>query len=155
MKRIAIAGEIYSSNVGDQAIHACLVYLLKKADPSIEIIPLDISGRTGRAASTVPIRPNQRIALLQSQPGLQPFFPALNLVYDLIQRRRRTAVWKPVLSIANLLVIGGGQLLMDNSLGFPLKLASLTKGTRSLKVPYTITACGVGKSWSPAARSAR
>jgi polysaccharide pyruvyl transferase WcaK-like protein len=153
LKRIAIAGEIYSSNVGDQAIHACLVYLIKKIDPAIEIIPLDISGRSSQVGPRSRMRPNQRIALPQSKPGLRHFFPVLNYAYDLIKKRSRMTAWKPALSQANLLIIGGGQLLMDDSLNFPLKLASLVQAAKTLGVPYTITACGVGKSWSPAARS--
>jgi polysaccharide pyruvyl transferase WcaK-like protein len=153
LKRIAIAGEIYSANVGDQAIHACLAYLLKKVDSSVEVISLDLSGRLRLAGPSNGMRPRQRIALLQSNPGLQPFFPALNVAYDLVRKRKRLAAWEPALSSVDLLVIGGGQLLMDDGLNFPLKLASLVEAAQAQGVPYTITACGVGKPWSAAARS--
>ena len=153
MKRIAIAGEIYSANVGDQAIHTCLSYILKKADPSIEIISLDTSGRSSRVVPAERPTLNQTVALLQSKPGLRLFFPAINFAYDLIKRRKRLALWNPALRSAALLVIGGGQLLMDDGLSFPLKLAGLVQAAQALGVPYTITACGVGKSWSAAARS--
>ncbi|HMD88458.1 MAG TPA: polysaccharide pyruvyl transferase family protein [Anaerolineaceae bacterium] len=153
MKQIAIAGEIYSSNIGDQAIHSCLAYLLKKTDALVDIVSVDISGRASRAALSTRLKPNQRLALLQSNPFLRPFFPALNFADDLIKRRKRLSTWQPALKQADLLVIGGGQLLMDNGLSFPLKLASIVKAAKAQGLPYTITACGVGKSWSAAATS--
>jgi len=154
IKRIAIAGEIYSANIGDQAIYASLAFLLKKTKPSITIVPIDISGRQRKAIASQKSTLTQRIALLQSNPVVGWIFPFANIAFQGLKLKRKLLLdWKASLESVDLLVLGGGQLLFDNALGFPLKLYGVTKLARSLGIPYHISACGVGKSWSLPARS--
>jgi polysaccharide pyruvyl transferase WcaK-like protein len=146
MKRIAVCGEIYSANLGDQAIHACLLHLLKRIDPSIETISLDLSGRTG-----LQIKPSlrQQIAGWQSMPFMNPAYAAANAVYQTVRLKRVYAgPWGQQLRQVHSLVIGGGQLLMDDGLNFPLKVAGAADQAHRLGLPIHFSACGVGRSWS-------
>jgi polysaccharide pyruvyl transferase WcaK-like protein len=146
MKRIAVCGEIYSSNLGDQAIHTCLLHLLKHIDPDIETISLDLSGRTG-----LQVRPGlrQQIAGWQSTPGLNAAFAAANAFYQTVRLTRVYAgPWGQQLRQVQALVIGGGQLLMDDGLNFPLKVAGAADQAHRLGLPIHFCACGVGRSWS-------
>jgi polysaccharide pyruvyl transferase WcaK-like protein len=150
MKRIAVCGEIYSANLGDQAIHACLLHLLKRIDPSIETISLDLSGRTGLHTGFQE-KPGlrQQIAGWQSIPFMNPAYAAANAVYQTVRLKRVYAgPWGQQLRQVHSLVIGGGQLLMDDGLNFPLKVAGAADQAHRLGLPIHFSACGVGRSWS-------
>jgi polysaccharide pyruvyl transferase WcaK-like protein len=151
MKPIAVCGEIYSANLGDQAIHACLLHLLERFQPGIETVSLDLSGRQGGpAAATGGPGLRQRIAAWQSRPVLSAAYGLINLTYLSYRLKRLQAgPWGRSLASAHALVIGGGQLLMDDGLNFPLKVAGAARLARRLGIPYHISACGVGRSWSP------
>jgi polysaccharide pyruvyl transferase WcaK-like protein len=138
VKRIAVCGEINSTNLGDQAIHACLLHLLKRIDPEIETISLDLSGWL-----------EQNTAGPQTQ---RPMGLATKLAYAVKQfvrlQRMYAGPWKRDLASAQALVIGGGQLLMDDGLNFPLKVAGAAAQAHRLTLPVHFSACGVGRSWS-------
>ena len=54
----------------------------------------------------------------------------------------------------NVLIIGGGQILMDNGLYFPMKLACLWECARESGVETVgWFSCGVGAKWSHAAKA--
>jgi polysaccharide pyruvyl transferase WcaK-like protein len=59
-------------------------------------------------------------------------------------------LWESSLSGASALIIGGGQLLMDNHLDFPMKLRDIVRVACSLGVDIHFSACGVGvgRPWS-------
>jgi polysaccharide pyruvyl transferase WcaK-like protein len=150
VKHVAVCGEIYSANAGDQAIHACLLHLLKRLDTGIETVSLDLSGRKGLSTgeqNSPGLR--QRIAMWQSKPVLRRFYILMNAVYQSVHLRRLYAgEWGSALASAQALVIGGGQLLMDDGLNFPIKIAGAASQARRLGLPYHFSGCGVGRSWS-------
>jgi polysaccharide pyruvyl transferase WcaK-like protein len=149
MKRVAVAGEIFSANKGDRAIHDCLLYLLKLLAPAVETISIDISGRFPHVSSLNRMRMSQRVALLQAIPGFRLPLMLLNAGYQPVKMLRgQSYKWRRSLETADLLVVGGGQMLMDDSLNFPLKISALTRLAQKLNLPYHISACGVGESWS-------
>ena len=153
MKTIALAGEAFSRNIGDQAIHTCLGYLLKQQDANLEILSLDISGRSALwdgAASSARYR---FFSNLRALTGSSATHSLVNYVlYWLRKARQQDRIWNPVFEKIDGLVIGGGQLLMDNNLDFPLKLFNLAGLAGKKGIPYHIASCGVGRSWSSMAR---
>lgn len=149
MNRLAISGELYSANVGDRAIHDCLQYLLKRLDPEIEIISVDLSGRISSGSVTERVSLNQRVALLAALPIFYPALMLLNLASQQVkQLRGQHSRWRQKLQTVDLLVMGGGQLLMDDALNFPLKISSLMNVAQSLNLPFCFSACGVGSTYT-------
>ncbi len=149
MITIALAGEAFSRNVGDQAIHACLGYLLNQQDPSYEILSLDISGRSSLPDGAASSIRNQAFSSLKALIGSSTTQTLVNIVLNRLRKeRQRNRIWNPILEKTDWLVIGGGQLLMDNNLDFPLKLFNLAGMARDKEIPFHISSCGVGRSWS-------
>jgi polysaccharide pyruvyl transferase WcaK-like protein len=153
MKTVILAGEVYSQNVGDQAIHACLKYILKEQNPELQVLSLDISGREVPVESEAPRTKNKLVGLINAWSGRGKRKAAMNLAYHrLLAQRKYEQMWSPLFEQADGLVIGGGQLLMDNDLDFPLKLSCLADLAKARRLPVHITACGVGKTWTSQAR---
>ncbi len=147
MRKIVIAGEIYSPNLGDGVIHQCLVYLYQKMNPALEIMPLDISGREGWVPPS-----QQRLTANLSRLGRQSFpklYRWLNVARLTVNYRRFwKSRWRKTLMKAEALIVGGGQLIMDNDLDFPCKLRLLTGLAQEMDIPVYFQAVGVGARWS-------
>jgi len=151
-QRIVIAGEIYSPNLGDGIIHECLRYLFLRHMPEAEILPLDISGRSGwqprdHSGRRTPALP--RIFRRETSP----FFHWLNLArFQANYSHHLQPSWSRLLEDNPILVIGGGKLLMDNQFDFPFKLHKLYQLAASPGIPIHLAACGVGSDWSSLSR---
>ncbi|MFH2040669.1 MAG: polysaccharide pyruvyl transferase family protein [Chloroflexota bacterium] len=149
MKTMALAGEAFSRNIGDQAIHACLGYLLRQQDANLNILSLDISQRSALSDGTTLSARYRFFSSLKALTGFSSVHSLANLVVDRVQKaRQQDRIWNPVFERNDELVIGGGQLLMDNNLDFPLKLFNLTDLASEKKIPFHISSVGVGRSWS-------
>lgn len=142
--RIVIAGETFSYNLGDGVIADSMEFLARHLKPTLDVTLLDISARTGYGPE------NSRAARRMRQHGVRsrPPYEFNLLKWYLVRRRRSLLLWRPILAKAERLIIGGGQLLMDNQLDFPLKLSLLADEARSRRLPYHVLACGVGARWS-------
>jgi polysaccharide pyruvyl transferase WcaK-like protein len=149
-RRVVIAGEVYSPNLGDGIISETMRYIFTQVDPGLEVIPLDISGRQTSNPDT-PISSLTRLKVIdlvrRYAPALYARLNAARLEYHF--RRGLGDRWRQTLAGADALVIGGGQLLMDDFLDFPTKLAQLGRLAREIDLPLHISACGVGNDWSP------
>jgi polysaccharide pyruvyl transferase WcaK-like protein len=142
-KRIVIAGETYSSNLGDGVIFETLRHLFSLADPSILVAPLDISGRTGWKGDA-----QNDISKNKNDPLMARFSTAKAVRLTVRNSLRTNPAWIPLLTEADLLVIGGGKLLMDQRLNFPVKLNNLVRAANRFGVAVHFSACGVGEYWS-------
>lgn len=151
MARIAICGETYSENLGDGVIADSLTWLLRQADPGVTVSKLDFSGKTGfgdkdrvDASSANGIR-----VLHRSLARLSIYRKGVILpVWYGGKRNRLGRLWREQLAGCDLVLIGGGQLLMDNDLGFPLRIHELIGIARGLNKRVAFYACGVGENWS-------
>jgi polysaccharide pyruvyl transferase WcaK-like protein len=149
MRRIVLAGEVYSLNLGDGLIADTLRYLLLQVIPGSQVDYLDISRRAGWQEPGVGY--TLRRALFEfGQAHLGGVYTWLNgMRLELWLRQGSLAAWREQLREADALVIGGGQLLMDNQLNFPYKLGGVAQAAREMGVPVHLAACGVGDPWSP------
>lgn len=150
--RIVIAGEIFSQNLGDGIIYECLRFLFQRQLPRVEIIPLDISGRS------VWVEPTKKQTLrLIAQSRIRNNAPAVHSLLNLVHLHRLYnkhlhKEWSSIIQDADLIVIGGGKLLMDNHLDFPFKLSHIAHLANQFSKPVHFISCGVGEKWSDAAR---
>lgn len=151
-RRIAIAAEIFSTNLGDGVIYESLRYLINRIDRNIEILPLDISGRiTWYLTDPYASYRLKLIALGKIKTAW--LYAQLNLLrLRLAHKRRIDQVWSRILSQVDTVIIGGGQLLMDNYLDFPYKLNRLATLAKNKNIPVHLSSIGVGKNWSAEAK---
>jgi polysaccharide pyruvyl transferase WcaK-like protein len=151
MPTVAICGEKYSSNLGDGVIADCLEWLIGHERPDVAVRTVDMSRKTAFSAE----------AEVTVEGAGRPRSRARDLIPGFVRRSIREAQWErgpgprlhrhaaEILRGCDALVIGGGQLLMDNNLRFPMKIRSVTSAARAVGVPKM--ACfgvGVGGKWS-------
>ncbi|MDO8970343.1 MAG: polysaccharide pyruvyl transferase family protein [Saprospiraceae bacterium] len=154
MKTIVVAAETFSPNIGDQLIFTCLSHVLQQIEPGLKILPLDLSHHVqpdGTIGSGDEVPLYKRLARFGEEHLGAPY-ALLNACLQWLRDRRAMPSRKALLIEADLLLIGGGQLLMDNHLGFPVKLLNLTRLAQQMGVPYHLVSCGVGSQWSPPGR---
>lgn len=149
--QINICGEIFSQNLGDGVIGISLAWLLKKARATAEVCFVDISGRPGFeaedffcAGSQNRLRSLHRLFLKNSVYKRVTIFP----IWYFSKRKRYVRIWQEALKECDLVLIGGGQLLMDNSLDFPLKIRELVRVAHGMNKGIAYYSCGVGRKWS-------
>lgn len=158
-EKILIAGETFSENLGDGVIAETLGYACSLARHGAEIRFLDLSGRTDFYDDTSflseQLRSGARTGVARvrarGSAGISQLSPE---ILEMLRWRFRglrskfLAQAEVALAWADVVVIGGGQLLMDNDLYFPLRLSSLVSLAKSKRVSVHIVACGVGRTWS-------
>lgn len=140
----------FSPNVGDGIIADCLAHAIRKTVPGARVEMLDLSGRG--AFGQVVVR-NRALALRVL--GWLP--PSLRraVVRARIGRMldRAEPGWARVVKGANLAILGGGQILADADLNFPLKVARAVKVVKAARVPLVLHAVGVQGGWSSEGRA--
>ncbi len=157
---ILIVGEADSANLGDRAIHVTLRRLFESRGHRVR--GWDLSrGRYARldaeaAADGDAGQPRRRLrtrlfALLDRAPD------AVQRAAVYVGRRRRFLLrrraWADEVRRHDLVVFGGGALLMDNNWSFPLGLALFARAVRDAGRPYVCVGCSTGASFSrPGAR---
>ncbi|WP_371154045.1 polysaccharide pyruvyl transferase family protein [Jannaschia sp. 2305UL9-9] len=142
--KITQFGLCYSPNLGDGVIAECLAHGLRMREPSAEITHVDLSGRQAFGAVTIanretilaivdrlPLWLRQRLALWK-----------LNHVVDGVE-----ADWRKAAQ-CDLAVIGGGQILSDANLNFPIKVSRAARLLSETRAPTAIYAVGVSRNWT-------
>ncbi len=141
---LAICGVRFSPNLGDGVISDCVAWLARTNLQNSEVVFLDLAGRTSFGAVTVA---NRRlvISILNRLPKSLQSFAMCTFLGREIKRKLRPA-WRSLLADVDFAVIGGGQLLSDANLNFPLKLSGLIEEIRERDIPTGIYACGASMS---------
>lgn len=116
---ILVVGVPFSRNLGDGVIFDNLRYLYKKHSRFSRVIPLDLAGRETFESADRP--QSSRVALFSKLPGFTRKIAVVAFIIASFVCRWRRA-WKAKVTAADVIVIGGGQLFLDESLNFPLKL---------------------------------
>lgn len=140
--KIAIAGEIYSANLGDGVVFEAVQYLLKRLHPQATVVPCDISLRHGWPEDHGSHQRTTRI--LQTEGVGKP----LMLAHHLASWRKRLVIFQDRFAGTHGIVVGGGQLLRDRIWSFPMKLHAISRAARAVNIPMHVFCCGVGPSWS-------
>lgn len=140
----------FSPNVGDGIIAECLAHAIRKTVPGARVEMVDLSGR--RAFGQVLVR-NRALALRVL--GWLPAPVRRAMVKARIGRMldRAEPEWARVVKGANVVILGGGQILADADLNFPLKVARAVKVVKAARVPLALHAVGVQGGWSAEGRA--
>ena len=144
--KILLAGVMYSPNLGDGLIAECFTQVLTSTDQLVEVTWLDLAGRTGFARP----KSSGRTRVLSMLAKL-PRWASDPIAGQLVRRQIRTHLsWNipSDLQDYDLVIIGGGQLLSDVNLNFPLKLRYLVGLIGQAGVGFAIHGVGVSQSWS-------
>jgi polysaccharide pyruvyl transferase WcaK-like protein len=144
-----LVGVPFSSNIGDGVITDCLEFELRRLNPGIKIIYLDIAGRTQLGERVVRNRTGKLRRLAQMPRVLRLL--VISVALTRLMRRLRPS-WIESLSAADVVLVSGGQLFSDVDLNFPVKIAAFARATRQAGRPLAIVAAGASRNWSHAGR---
>jgi len=143
-RRIVIFGLPYSPNVGDGVIADCLSCAFTRHLPGVTVTSIDLAGRAGPGKALV--QRDMSLRLLGLLPrGLRQPVVSIGLRHLL---RRLAPGWKRAVMDADLVLFGGGQILSDVDLNFPLKLDAAARIAADAGVPTGIVAAGVAANWT-------
>ena len=147
MPEIFIASPMYSPNLGDGVIAECLSYQMSQLNPEIAPTWLDLSARTSFSTATSSV---YRAALLDAAYKLPSSIrnKILSLYVERQISRRLSPLLNERVNGSGPIVIGGGQLLSDENLNFPLKLRRVVKVAEDRNVDFAIHSVGVSQNWS-------
>lgn len=150
VKRITVIGEVDSQNIGDQAIYYSLSNILKRK--GFDVVGVNLSYSSGQSKrKSISIESSEKKGkrihkYLYSNFTL--YTKVVNLIVFTISMRKKYNRLKSTLKGSYKVVIGGGQLLQNNNLSFPLDLWLVSIVLNSLEIKYSIVGCGVGvKRW--------
>lgn len=152
MPSITLCGETYSPNLGDGVIALALNYVLSQSLAECTIDFLDLSGRAGYE-ETLSARPSGAAMSLAMHRNLMAKsdlygYISTSMKWWIASRRHYRAVLEETMAETDLLIIGGGNLLMDNHLNFPLKIYFAVQAAEAQGVRVVFLSCGVGEYWS-------
>lgn len=141
--RVALLNLRYSPNLGDVLLCECLEFGLRKAGS--DVLQLDITGRRD-----FPKGSTKRLAALAIMQRLPQVVRQLIARIVLGRSLRRTLpYWRGQLASVDAAVLGGGNLLADADLNFPLKVSAAFNAVAAGGLPAAVHAVGVSDNWSP------
>jgi polysaccharide pyruvyl transferase WcaK-like protein len=149
---IVIFNVKFSPNLGDGIIAECLEHALREQFPGATVSSVDLAGRQSWTAAQ---GGRSRAALLAMLDHM-PRWCRDTVVMAVLGRRVRghlLPAWRRSLERADLVVFGGGQLIQDGDLNFPLKLAAAASECHRRGLPLAIFAVGAARSTSKVGHS--
>lgn len=153
-RRIALLNVKYSPNLGDGLLSECLEAELARTFQSIapgtEVFSIDLAGRRAYPA----IAPSRRaavIGMLEALPAKVRQWATRAALTALVHLRLRAHV-RARLAGCDAVVLGGGNLLTDADLNFPMKIAGALRQAARLRLPVAVYGVGANRQWSEAGR---
>lgn len=144
--KVALLNVKYSPNLGDGIIAECLEHTIDTIAPNVQVESCDIAGRTSYGSGLNAGR--RRIhQVLDRLPSFLKTLVSATLVRFLIHTRLKSH-YRRSLEGCDVAVIGGGQLIADSLLNFPLKLSSACRVARANRLNVAIFGAGVASSFS-------
>lgn len=149
--RVALLNVKYSPNLGDGLLAECLERELTHALGGADVYSIDIAGRHGWSAASAGRRRRMLAVLEAVPPALRRVMAGVALMaLSRLALRRHVA---RALHGADAVVIGGGNLLTDADLNFPIKLRSAAAEVARRGLPLAVHAVGASAHWSPRGRA--
>lgn len=136
--RLAIAGEVWSRNLGDPLLHHCLRHLVQAAGAGSASLDFDARDAFPRRSGT--------------GQDLQLPAPLRAATWWGVRWPRRRGTWSRRLAGCSALLLGGGQILDPAGMRFPPRLAALGALAHAHGLPLALACCGVSPGWDAIAR---
>ncbi|MEO1787223.1 MAG: polysaccharide pyruvyl transferase family protein [Pseudomonadota bacterium] len=148
--KLCIFNVKYSPNLGDGVIADCLEAALRRHLPGADIQSCDLAGRTAFGEGL-----NRSRALAMRTLDMTPG-PLRKLAVSTLLRRltdtRLIPHYRSALEGVDAVVLGGGQLLADADLNFPIKIDAAMTEARKAGATVSVYGVGVSKRWSTEGR---
>lgn len=140
---IAVANVKFSPNLGDGLLAECLEAELRQS--GAQTLAIDIAGRKAYGEG---LRNRRAImSVLEMLPG--PLRRAgVGAALGAVVKKRLVPRWRERLAGADALVLGGGNLLADADLNFPIKIDGVLGEAAAAGLPMGIYGIGVSDNWS-------
>lgn len=147
-RKIVLFNVKFSPNLGDGVLSQCLEWGLAQAAPAAEITPVDLAGRTAFEPPSGSWKRMAAIAALQRLPQRLKDAAFQALLTRALETKIKPKI-AAALAGADVAVFGGGQLIQDGDLNFPLKISAAARACAARKVPMAVFGVGVSRSRSP------
>jgi polysaccharide pyruvyl transferase WcaK-like protein len=149
LMRILLFNVKYSANLGDGLLTECLERELAIHDGVASVRSVDLATRTQYGL----VNPHRRhiLALLEHLPSLVRR-AATQFILRRLARTRLSQLCREGLREADVAVVGGGNLLADADLNFPIKVHCALRETAARAKPVAIFGVGVSANWSETGR---
>ncbi len=149
VKRVAVFGEIHSSNLGDGVIYDCISYLFGKH--GVTTIPVDLSGRAEPVEGTqTEVKEASALRKLVRKPfqnNRQLGRAHAALDWYVLKRNRQVRQWSRAIVSSDAVVIGGGQILTDRFFRFPPRVYEVARLAKLHGKPLAVFGCGSDPRW--------
>jgi polysaccharide pyruvyl transferase WcaK-like protein len=143
--RIVVFNVKYSPNLGDGLLSECLEGELRTCGDDVSVVTVDIAGRTDYGVGN----PNRRAILRVLEMLPRPVRHAITkaLLTRVVERRVLPGARRE-LAGADAAVLGGGNLIADADLNFPIKVHAVMGAAIDAGVPVAVFGVGVSDHWS-------
>ena len=168
--KLLIIGRVNSGNIGDRAIYLTLKNLFESQGHKVSGLDMSRMNQfciTGNEMERIlandlywdeehslqAMKREEKVSFrsrLISMVFRMPNFvaKALYLCLKKLCYWKHKREWSQIVKGHDLVIFGGGSLLMDNSWNFPLALVCASRLVKNLGVPYGCVGCSVGETFS-------
>lgn len=143
--KVALLNVKYSANLGDGLLSECLEGALAAAGPDITVVSIDLAGRTAFTSGS-----GLRGTVLKTLERMPAWLrqPLMYTVLSTMVKTRLRSFYAEGLKGVDAVVLGGGNLIADSDLNFPIKIhAALAEAARR-DLPVAVFGVGVTRNWT-------
>jgi len=149
--RVGLLNVRFSPNLGDGLLAECMEKELAAQPGVSKVVSIDLVGRRVYGQGGLPNR-QAAIRVLEAMPR-QVRRLAAEQVLKVLVDRKLTPHWREAMKDLDVVVLGGGNLIADHDLNFPIKIAGALRLAAAASLPVAVFGVGVSHDWSPAAQA--
>lgn len=149
--RVGLLNVKFSPNLGDGLLAECMEKELAARGGVSKVVSIDLVGRLAYGQGGVRNR-ETAIRVLGAMPRPVRRLAASSVLKMLVARKLRPH-WREAMKDLDVVVLGGGNLIADHDLNFPIKIAGALELAAAARLPVAVFGVGVSHDWSRAAQA--